>query len=77
MCSEIQTHALNWPLAKLNRWIGFVQTGILANRILRLDQIKAMFDGLKQRQPQADVDQDLLDHLDLQQTFELELGGQG
>jgi hypothetical protein len=37
MCDQIQKHAQGSPVTRLHRWIGFVQAGILANRMLDLD----------------------------------------
>jgi hypothetical protein len=65
------------PVTKLHRWIGFVQAGILANRMLDLDQIRAMFDAVKKSRGGSIDDQNLVDHLDVDNAFELDLGGQG
>jgi len=77
MCSQIQEHAQNSSLLKLHRWIGFVQAGILANRMLDLEQTKAMFDAAKQMQRATTEEQDLVDHLNVHSSFEFDLGGQG
>jgi hypothetical protein len=61
----------------LHRWIGFVQAGILTNRILDLDAIKAMFDEVKRSTAAIAEDVDLIDHLDVEHTFSLDIGGQG
>ena len=77
MCEQIQSHAQRSPVTKLHRWLGFVQAGILANRMLDLDQTKAMFDAVKQSHRISCDDQNLIDHLDVDSAFVLDLGGQG
>jgi hypothetical protein len=77
MCDQIQQHAQGAPVTKLHRWIGFVQAAILANRMLDLEQIKAMFDEVKKSHGVSSEDQDLVDHLDVSSSFKLDLGGQG
>lgn len=44
MCDRIEQQAEKWPGIRLHRWIGFIQSGMVANRILDLDGAKAMFD---------------------------------
>jgi hypothetical protein len=73
MCDKIEDHADAWPITKLHRWIGFVQCGMMANRMLDLDGAKAMFDEAKIAYGGAGEDEDLIDHL----CVEMELGGQG
>jgi hypothetical protein len=77
MCDNIFTHAQEWPVTKLHRWIGFVQAAILANRMLDLEQIKAMSNEVKKEHRVSSQDQDLIDHLDVDSSFKFELGGQG
>ena len=77
MCDRIRLQAENWPAAKLHRWIGFLQAGILANRMLTLDEAKAMFDTAKNRFGESGDDRDLIDHLNAESAFEIEIGGQG
>jgi hypothetical protein len=77
MCKRIEEHAETWPATKMHRWIGFGQGGMIANRILRLDEAKLMFDVAKNSFGAPRDDQDLLDHLDADTAFELEIGGQG
>jgi hypothetical protein len=64
MCDNIQQHAEHWPSTKLHRWIGFVQAGMMANRMLDLDGAKAMFDKAKNAFGEIKEDHDLVDHLD-------------
>ena len=45
--TQIEEHAEDGPATKLHRWIGFVQGAMLANRMLDLDGLKAMFDDAK------------------------------
>jgi len=75
MCDRIEKHAEDWSTAKLHRWIGFVQCAMMANRILDLDGIKAMFD--KTKNAYGEASEDLLDHLDPKDYFEFDIGGEG
>jgi hypothetical protein len=77
MCDQIRKHAPDAPLTRLHRWLGFVQAGILANRMLNMEQIKVMFDEVKKSRSVSSEDQDLIDHLDVNSSFKLDLGGQG
>jgi hypothetical protein len=77
MCDLIEQHAEDWPETKLHRWIGFVQGGMLANGILDLPGAKAMFDDAKLAHGGGGQDQDLIDHLNPRDSFELDIGGQG
>ena len=77
MCDQVQAHAQISPMTKLHRWIGFIQAAILANRMLDLEQIRAMFDEVKKSHRLSGDDQDLVDHLDVDSSFKLDLGGQG
>lgn len=78
MCAKIEKHAEAGPADKLQRWIGFVQGAMLANRMLDLDGLKTMFDDAKCAHGGANEDlEDLLDHLDPANSFEFDIGGQG
>jgi hypothetical protein len=77
MCKEIVAHAEDWPAVKLHRWIGYVQAGMIANFMLNLDGAKKMFAAVKEEYGSIAKDQDLLDHLDPNSSFEMEFGGQG
>lgn len=77
MCDRIEKHAEEWPAAKLHRWIGFIQGGMLANRMLDFDTAKAMFDEAKNAYGANGANDDLLDHLDPTSNFEFEIGGEG
>jgi hypothetical protein len=77
MCDQIEKHAAKWPDTKLHRWIGFVQCAMLANGILDLAGIKKMFDSVKNEYLITSADQDLTDHLDPDNTFDIDVGGQG
>ena len=77
MCDVIDRHAEDWPATKLHRWLGFVQAGMLANRVLDLSEARSMFDNAKNAYGEVRDDQDLLDHLDSSGSYEIELGGQG
>ncbi len=75
MCDRLLAHLEDWPPVKLHRWIGFIQCALIANRMLDLAGVKSMFDHAKNAfgEPASE----LLDHLDPDNAFELELGGQG
>ncbi len=78
MCDQISEHSADWPAAKQHRWIGFIQGGMLANRMLDLKGAKAMFDEAKSTYADSGAEEDdLLDHLDPNSSFSLDLGGQG
>jgi hypothetical protein len=77
MCSLIVEHAEDWPAINLHRWIGFIQAGMIANLMLDLDGAKAMFNKIKEEYGSIAKDQDLIDHLDPQSSFKMDLGGQG
>ena len=78
MCAMIEEHAEDSPATKLHRWIGFIQCAMVANRMLNLNGLKAMFDEVKLAHGDACDDlEDLLDHLDPTNSFELDIGGQG
>jgi hypothetical protein len=77
MCDRIEEHAENWPAIKVHRWIGYVQGGLIANRILRVDQLRRMFDVAKNSYGASGEDLDLVDHLNPASAFEIETGGEG
>ena len=77
MCDRIECHAEKWPETKLHRWIGFVQCGMMANRLFDLQGAKALFDDAKTAFGAAGEDRDLIDHLNPNSAFEMEVGGQG
>ncbi|MCA9064218.1 MAG: hypothetical protein KDA96_14205 [Planctomycetaceae bacterium] len=78
MCEKIVQHAEVGPAHKLHRWIGFIQCAMLANRMLDLDQLKAIFDEAKLAHQEASADlEDMLEHLDPTNSFEFDIGGQG
>jgi hypothetical protein len=75
MCKQLVEHAGDWPAIKLHRWLGFVQGAMIANRIVDLDGARAMFDQVKNAH--GEMSADLLDHLNPDSCFRLELGGEG
>ena len=77
MCDQVVAHAEAWHNTKLHRWIGFVQCGLMANRLREFGEIKMMFNEAKKAYGLAEADNDLADHLDPAHPFELDLGGQG
>lgn len=76
MCDQIESKAEEWRVPKLHRWIGFIQGGMLANRMIDLNDAKMMFQTAKTMH-RIELDEDLLDHLDPRNSFEIDLGGQG
>jgi hypothetical protein len=74
MCDCIDRHAEDGPLTKLHRWIGFVQCAMLAQGMLDLDGLKAMFDNAKIAH--GYTGEDLVDHLDPLNSYEVEIGGE-
>ena len=78
MCDRIQEHAASGPVTRLHRWIGFIQGAMLAHGILDLAELKEMFDDAKAAYGKGSEEiEDLLDHCDPDNPFELDLGGQG
>ncbi len=78
MCDQIEKHAEGGSTTKLHRWIGFVQAGMLANHIIDLAALKAMFDQAKAADAARCEDlEDLADHLDPTSSFEFDIGGEG
>ncbi|MEZ6124243.1 MAG: hypothetical protein R3C49_13865 [Planctomycetaceae bacterium] len=79
MSKQIISHADDWPLTKLHRWIGYVQCGMVGNRMLDFDGARAMFMKVRDAFQGVDIDPDLidhLDHLDPDNPFRLEIGGE-
>lgn len=76
MCDRIEQHSENWPATRLHRWIGFVQSAMMANRMLDLEGAKRLFDKAKVAHAGHGDDNDLVDHLDPGSSFELDLGGE-
>jgi hypothetical protein len=77
MCKQVEAHAANWSAAHVHRWIGFIQSAMLANRVIDLDGLRSMFDEAKRDYGAPEEDSDLLDHLDAESFFNFEVGGQG
>ncbi|MEZ5941692.1 MAG: hypothetical protein R3C18_09885 [Planctomycetaceae bacterium] len=77
MCEQVVEHAEEWPKAKLHRWIGFIQCGLMAHRVFDLGEIKAMFNEAKSAYGPVGEDDDLADHLDPTNPFRLDIGGEG
>jgi hypothetical protein len=75
MCRMITEHAEDSPPTKLHRWIGFIQCAMMAHRMLDFEEAKAMFNAAKTAY--GGTGEDLLDHLDPSNSFELDIGGQG
>ena len=77
MCDKIERQAEDWPDTRLHRWIGFVQAALIANGLLELSTAKQMFDNVKIAHADSFADGDLVDHLDPNHSFDLEIGGEG
>lgn len=75
MCERIVTFAEIWPSTKSNRWLGFVQGAMLANRLVDFAELKSMFDSAKAIYPE--FSEDFVDHLDPHRPFNLEIDGEG
>lgn len=75
MCESIEKNADTWTSNKLHRWIGYVQCAMIANQMLDLKGVKAMFD--KAKIAYGDPGDDLLDHLNEASSYEMDLGGEG
>lgn len=73
MLDQICLHAGDWSAAKLHLWIGFVQCGMIANGILESTILSEMFGQLRAA---CNVDQDLIDHLNQEDSFSLDIGGE-
>jgi len=76
MCDRIEEHSEDWPATRLHRWIGFIQSAMMANRMLDLEAAKSLFDDAKIAHASTSDDGDLLGHLDPNSTFTLNLGGE-
>jgi hypothetical protein len=74
-CDRLLQHVEDWPDVRIHRWIGFVQAGMLANGIVDLEGAKSMFTDAKKAFGETSAD--VLDHLDPDDTFEFDVGGQG
>lgn len=74
MCYQIQKNVEKWPVTKLHRWLGFIQCGMIAQGILDLNGARIMYD--KAQIEYGDTNDDLLDHLDPTNSFEVDLGGE-
>lgn len=77
MCNQIEEHAEDGPAIRLHRWLGFVQCGMMANGMLDFEAAKSMFNEAKNAYGSSGDDDDLIDHLDPNSSFELDIGGQG
>ena len=77
MCDQIANNSENWSELKLHRWIGFIQAGMLANRMLDFEELKHMFENAKNLYGVNKADQDLSDHLDPHNSFRMDIGGEG
>ncbi len=77
MSERIIQNAEGWPDVRLHRWIGFIQCGMLANGIIDFEGAKALFDTVKNAYPGSRPDDDLVDHIDPDNSFGLDIGGEG
>lgn len=76
MCDQIANNAEDWPDPKLHRWLGFIQSGMLANQMLTFEELKVMFKEAKNSYGAKGDDQDLIDHLDPHNSFRMDIGGE-
>lgn len=77
MCDQIANNAEDWTEPKLHRWLGFIQSGMLANQMLTFEELKVMFQNAKNSYGAKGDDQELIDHLDPHNSFRMDLGGEG
>lgn len=75
MCDRLVEHVDDWPAVKLNRWMGFIQCAMIANRMINLEGAKEMFEEAKRAFGESS--RDVLDHLDPDEAFEFDIGGEG
>jgi len=75
MCDQVEEHATDWPEGKLHRWLGFIQCGLMANRMIDLEGLRTMIGEVKLGHDASN--EDLLDHLDPTSSFRLDIGGEG
>jgi hypothetical protein len=74
MCDRMIEHVDEWPAVKLNRWIGFIQCALIANRSIDLEAAKEMFNQAKNAF--GEQSEDLVDHLDPDIPFKFDIGGE-
>lgn len=72
--NDIEQRADDWP-ARKSRWIRFIHSAMIANQEIKPWGAKAM--SVKATGTHSEIDEDLLDHLDSGNPFELEIGGEG
>ena len=77
MCETICECIDEWPLAKLHRWLGYLQAGLIANGIV--DEVRARRVSVELHSDLGTVveDSDLADHLDPAHPFCMDIGGEG
>lgn len=77
MCDQIEENVENWPVTKLHRWIGFIQAGLLVNQIIDTQGLREMFNDAKNAYESGNEDDiDLIDHLDPETDFKMDIGGE-
>lgn len=76
MCDRIEQHVEDWPATRLHRWIGFVQSGMMANRMLDLKSAKSMFDPATKAHANGHDHKELADHLDSESSIRRERNGE-
>ena len=77
MCDQIANNAEDWPEPKLHRWLGFIQSAMLASQMLTFEELRVMCEDMKNTYVAQSDDQDLIDHLDPHNSFRMDLGGEG
>ena len=77
MCDQIAHKTDKWTDLKLHRWLGFIQSGMLANRMLTFEELKKLIEDTKTSYGVKSDDQDLIDHLDPHNSFRMDIGGEG
>ena len=77
MCDHIANNAEDCSEPKLHRWLGFIQSAMLANHMLTFEELRIMLGNVKNTYDVQSDDQDLFDHLDPHNSFRMDLGGEG
>ena len=76
MCEKIEKNADDWPVTKLHRWIGFIQGCLVMAGLTTIEKESQFVRETKQKITET-VDEELKDHHDSDNHFELELGESG
>lgn len=67
MVDRVIEHSEDWPETRLHRWIGFIQSGMMANATLGLDVARDIFTTASNTVETCN--DNLIDHLDFENTY--------